>query len=210
MRPRFSCANTLSERLLGPGWSYEHSLTARWDRFSGTSWFALRPWRLCSTLSVDHRVNGRRLWQFVRHWLLAGHITLVVMTLLVWLQSAVFQTRPVSLAGGGRLLVRVMLEDPWPLIGVALCPYLPHTPPYPLSSEVKGLIAGLAALALIPTLLMPAWMAILGDTFAAARVRRIHLLRGLAYSLPGAVVFLASGRARWCCSSSFAPSSATT
>jgi hypothetical protein len=97
---------------------------------------------------------------------------------------------PAALSTGVARLIRAALEEPGPLLRLALFPYLPPSPPSPLYRSVEPAFAVLAALALLPTLLMPAWMLILGDTFASARVRRVHLVRGLAYSLPGAIAFL--------------------
>lgn len=185
----FSCANVLSERLLGPAWSYEHTLIARRDRFWGTTWFALRPWQLCETLSVDHRVNVGRVIRFAIVWLITAHAALIGVTLVFWLLQAA-ASRPMGLSDGAALLGRSLSEEPGTLVRLILFPYVPPSPPYPLSGEFNVAIVVLAALALIPTLLMPGWMIILGDTFAAARVRRVHLARGLAYSLPGAVVFV--------------------
>jgi len=44
----------------------------------------------------------------------------------------------------------------------------------------------------VPTFFMSAWMMLLGTSLRMARVRKLQLLRGLAYSLPCAAAYIAA------------------
>src|SRR5205814_2125957 len=74
----FSCTNVMSPRLIGPAWSYEHTLAPRAGRFWATTWAALRPWALCRDLSVEHVVRGGRLLRFGACWLGLVHVATVM------------------------------------------------------------------------------------------------------------------------------------
>jgi hypothetical protein len=178
----FSCGNVLSPRLLGPGWSYEHTLEPRADRFWRTSWAALWPWSLTSQLSVDHAIRPRRAARFAVRWLLGMHLVMLVVTGASWLMD-----NSMGLGWLDHWLGTVFL-DPGPLLGWFVAPYAHEVMvPTGRGTSVRFPVLPPFLISMALTLLMPAWMAILGDTFAAAKVRRIHLVRGLAYSIPGAV-----------------------
>ena len=53
----FWCGNVLGPRLLGPAWSYEHTLEPRTERFWRTSWAALWPWMIWRRLPQHGRVG---------------------------------------------------------------------------------------------------------------------------------------------------------
>lgn len=109
-------------------------------------------------------------------WLLLGHA--VTMSLAGGL--ALHQGDWIG-AGGGWCLWPLGSWTFWgPMVRGVLFPY-----DSAFATGEDGIVPFL--LTYLPTLLMPLWLSILGTTFARARVRRIHLLRGLAYGLPAAV-----------------------
>lgn len=177
----FDCGLALSPRLIGPPWSYEHTPEPRSDRFWRTSLWSLLPWVIWTKLRVDHQVRAARLWRFLWRWLAGVHFLLLTGTAAAWMLA--MAGRPRGLGTELWLAGESALKNPWPLLRWAVTPYA-HTAIFP-SGAIYPLFP-FFLVTYVPTALMPAWLAILGDSFRAARVRRVHLLRGLACSVPGA------------------------
>jgi hypothetical protein len=170
----FRTPHVLSPKMLGPGWSFEHGprvLAGRWLR---TSVAALSPGKLCRELRVDHRLRVSRLVLFVAVWFLIVHGCSMAMAVA----SLGVSPRFGGWSGDLDEVLRAVLLPYTVTLEIPVGPFTStELPLYPVFILVG-----------VPTLLMPLWMTILGATFSHARVRRVHLLRGLAYTAPGAVL----------------------
>jgi hypothetical protein len=178
----FECGNVLSARCLGPAWSFEHGVRRSWGRWRATSRASLNPWRLTRELRIDHQVRPRRLLAFAAVWIGAGWVLLGVGRFVFQYGPGPWTAPPPGYTGQS-----LWLEwDCWaPRLGALLWPY-GHMPIAAVFGVPIGfpLYVPLIAFAL-PWAMMPLLMCILGETFQRASVRRAHLLRGAAYSLPG-------------------------
>ncbi len=190
----FDCTNVLSPRMLGPRWSFEHAPRPAAGRWLRTSLMALRPSRLCAEMRIDHAVRRVRLAQFAILWLLAVHLASVAG------RVGAFSFVRVWFGGGTSWLRQIaasLEDDRLDLLGTLLMPYAgPIQVPVGARTISDLPMFPIYLLTFIPTVCMPVWMMILGATLAKARVRRVHLLRGLAYSLPGAgfwALFICAG-----------------
>jgi hypothetical protein len=184
----FVCSRALSPRLIGPRWSYEHGFAREFGRWWATSGIALLPRRMFRDLAVDHRINAGRLVRLGVIWLLIVHIATGAVGLTMEVASGSFG------AGLGQPIAAVLLlpEFWWYALPRLLFPYgtelmLPAGPVTSMSVP----LAPVYMLIYIPTFLMPAWMLILSSSMRTARVRRIHLLRGVALSLVCAAAYAA-------------------
>jgi hypothetical protein len=178
----FSCANVLSPRFLGPHWSFEHPMRVRISRWCRTSLAALDPRRFTRELRVDHQINPSRVRCFGLSWMLIVHVAAAagVVAMVTRARSAGMWWSGSRWDAWGTYA----LDDPRLLIGGTLAMVFPYTQspghvPWPAVFLLTYPLA----------LLMPLWMCILTDSFAIARVRRAHLARGWAYSMPGAACF---------------------
>lgn len=184
----FDCGRVLSPQLLGPVWCYEHSARRSSSRWWETSAIVLNPARLCRELEVDHFVRAWRLVRFLVIWLIIAHCVLSALVMaagspqIAWAPPGVSAIlyRCGNLAFPLNLFLSALI---WPTaFDLAL--------PAGTSGYVQFPTLPLVVLVLLPWLLMPLWTVLLDATFRMARVRQIHLLRGLAYSLPGTIVWL--------------------
>jgi hypothetical protein len=187
----FDCGRVLSPQLLGPVWCYEHSAAPSTSRWWATARMSLHPPRLCRELEIDHEVNSYRLIRFAALWLAIPHLALSALLLAPGLSGT--PTYPWT---------ESLREACWDFI----YPVSAYLPPllapwgYSLGVPVGSIFGGtvyqeiplsvIAALVYIPVVLMPLWTVLLDSTFRLARVRRLHLLRAFAYSLPGAALWM--------------------
>jgi hypothetical protein len=150
----------LDPTLRGPRWSFEHG--PRWSlrRFAATALRALRPRLLFGQLVMLDDIVLRRLMWF------AG-MSLLLTAVLLHVANVVLNVYWWFVHGWG-----------W---GSLLWPY-----------EPKLLVAYGFALMLIylPQVALVLLLGILDETLARARVRKVHLVRGLCYSLPAAALVL--------------------
>jgi hypothetical protein len=164
----FAWGDVLSTRFLGPNWSYEHAVRPSAARWLRTLWRSLLPWTLWSRLGLAHAIQLPRLAGLAFGAFLLVHVSAVVLAMYSYSvqDPAWWLARDLA----RQVLVRVI----WPYGAevwfgtVVLDPFL-----------VPQLIA-----VLLPAALMPAGMLVLAQSFRMARMRRIHLLRGLCYSAP--------------------------
>lgn len=181
----FDCGRALGANLLGPRWSYEHGLRRSARRWWATSFVVPRPFKLCRELGVDHEVRAARLVRFALLWLLGLHLFAFAITFGFSMASGIGLP-----SGGWRYAFD---RGPfWEMVGRYLIfPYRGQMAiPTGVSSSVHVPIGPLFLIVYLPTLLMPAWMMLLGASLRMARVRKVHLVRGLAYALPGAAAWL--------------------
>lgn len=182
----FDCSRALSPRVIGPRWSYEHGFTREASRWRFTSYVAVLPRKLFGELAVDHRVNAPRLVWFTILWLALIHVTTAVLSLGVMLNVL---RGPAGMPG---MLGSYWYEDDF--LSFALTQLvLPYTGVLRMpigASFIQIPLLPLFILVYVPTFLMPAWLMLLGTSLRMARVRKVHLLRGVAYSVPCAALCL--------------------
>lgn len=181
----FECSRALSPHLIGPRWSYEHGFRPEVKRWWATSLMSLLPRKMFGDLAVDHRINPRRLVRFVVVWLLAAHIA----TATVSLASAYFEgtLMPVFRGAGVSLDWSFSAE----LLRRFAFPYFYQLsiPSGPRSWSRVPLMP-LFLIVYVPTFFMSVWMLLLGTSLRMARVRKLQLLRGFAFSLPCAAAYI--------------------
>jgi hypothetical protein len=176
-------------RHRGPEWSFEHSQGVRRSLWWRTSLVALRPWRLFAELRMHHVVRVRRLAVFALVWLAAVHIITSAANLVLAYEGFA------ALSKGGTRWGTVHWFDPRArgeqfalgLVRAVALPWL-EEPMFRAGSQTSDGVGWLPMfmLTIVPALIMPLWMMIFGTTMSRARVRRVHILRGLAYTVPGA------------------------
>jgi hypothetical protein len=150
---------------------------------------AVNPWRLCRELGVDHEVRPWRLVRFIAWWLAALHLVAFMAT--YGLSSILFFGPGGSSYSIRSLGIAVQQEFLAALGRHLLFPYAGQMNlPTGAMSSVRIPLAPVFMLVYLPVILMPAWMLLLGTSLRTARVRKVHLLRGLAYSIPGAAGWL--------------------
>jgi hypothetical protein len=185
----FDCGRVLSAQLFGPMWSYEHSAQRSAARWWATGTTTLNPWRMCRELEVDHVIRPGRLVWFTIQWLIICHFLLAAIVMFLGNSPGrVFAPPGISSV----LKACDELPDPlnrWaqPLVFPAGCDIRIGTGAFWASTSIP--IMPIVALVFMPWVLMPLWTVLLDATFRIARVRRVHLLRALAYSLPGAATW---------------------
>jgi hypothetical protein len=181
----FDCGNVLSQGVLGPAWSFEHARRRRLRAWWATSHKALRIWPLVDGLRVDHALRPRRLLRFVGMWLLVGWLFASVLVFVVspnrgwWgggMGDGLGKYEPFDV-GEWLNMVR---EVAWPYGEV----YIPTGP----GASLNFTFAPLLLVIYMPVLAVPLGMLVFSTTFATARLRQILLLRGLACSVPAAVI----------------------
>jgi hypothetical protein len=180
----FQCSRALSPRLIGPRWSYEHGYLRESVRWRMSSYVAVLPQKLFRELAVDHRVNAQRLVRFALVWAAAIHLsTAAVVTGFMF----------ISMGGMAGMAMYRFENGFW--VFALKCLLLPYAGELYIqtgpTTSIHVPLLPLFLLVYIPTLLMPAWAMILGTSLRLARVRKVHLLRGLAYALPCAAMYLA-------------------
>lgn len=158
-----------------------------------TTWVVLNPWRLCRELEVDHPLRSWRLARFSVTWMLIAHMIAVGlllsaaavvhsaiqppgMELIYDIQVHYLDWLPDQIHWSVPFVLMPLAWEFQPRFGTIFSPSIPLLP-------VVSLVLG-------PAVLMPLWTALLGPTFRLARVRRVHLLRGFALCLPGAVAWM--------------------
>lgn len=169
----FWWGDVLNPALTVARWSFEHAASKLPRRFALTTAVALAPWALWSKLRLEQPIRPLRLVMMVIGWLLLTHLALGAAQAIVTYQG--------MLASG---LTRAPVEAMAMSIEPLLWPYpsrywsgltwggLHLESPVTAAMAVWLLVVALAPLTL---LLMP-------DSFRQARVRRIHIVRGAAYS----------------------------
>lgn len=186
---RIDVANVMSPVNLGPVWSFEHrGRGGFWRRWAGTSLTTLRPGRFCRELRIDHRVNPRRLIIFAFLWLTLVH--------LFYTGTAVYGLGTFGRFNGWLTTWGIDLNMPEARKALALAVLAPYAgevrySPRPNSSTSVHIFP-VFLITYIPAFLMPLWMLALGTTLKAARVKAIHLFRGMVYTVP-AMALLAIG-----------------
>lgn len=138
-------------------------------------WLAARPrgpWREPRAIRIEHTIRHNRLLQILVLAYALLHLSMILVAVGGMLISDPFWWNEVSW----------IIERP----GEAL-----RTAAWPYSTDGSGNIGGLLEISFIWLLgtwfFMPLLMLILGESFRRVRVRRIHLLRGVAYSMPAAL-----------------------
>lgn len=157
----FECRRVLGSWYAPPRWSFEHALRLRPGAFTGTSQLSLFPQRLFAGLHLEHPIRPLRLVLFMAAWAVLVHLALI----------------------GGRLYADSGWW-PWSLREWLMLLAFPYFGGFSVLNLTVVVLAMIAA----PYLAMPLLMLTLGDTLSQAHVRRIHMLRGLAYSLPSAIL----------------------
>lgn len=167
----------LSPRLSAPAWSFEHGGGGAFTRLRRAWARALNPARLWSELRVSHPIRIDRL---------------VVFCLLVLLGVQVVTVAFCSF-GWGIVGARGISRTPWSGLAdfeslammrfgffVAL-PYVPKI----IFGAAPGLTFATSSfwLVMLPVLFVPAGFLVLRSSFRTCRVRSVHLLRGLVYSM---------------------------
>jgi hypothetical protein len=155
----------LDPTLRGPRWSFEHG--PRWSlrRFAATALRALLPRLLFGQFVMSDDIVLRRLMWFAAMSLLMMavllHVAKVVLNVYWWFVNG---------WGWG-----------WGLSRSLFWPY-----------RQRDLFTYSSALVLIylPQVALVLLLGILDETLARARVRKVHLVRGLCYSLPAAALVL--------------------
>ncbi len=171
----FGWRDVLGGRFFGPNWSFEHGARARVGRWCGTAWRALVPRVMWRRLALAHRVRLGRLVLFAAVVLVVGlHVPAVAA--VVWLK-----VRDGSWSW----------YDPHYDVGfggdVVPCCLWPYGVPVRIGGDsFPAFMMPFLVLVLLPATLMAVSMLVFGQTFRRTRVRRVHIARGLAYSLPGA------------------------
>jgi hypothetical protein len=139
-------------------------------------------------MEVDHFVKPWRLIRFLFVWLAIGHFTLS--GIVIATGAGAWSWAPpgtTDFLDWCRALPRPSDTKLFALIW-----------PTAFAFSVQGSWRGLPmvvpplpilALVMLPWILMPLWTVPLDATFRLAKVRQVHLLRGLAYSLPGTLAW---------------------
>ncbi|HZW09318.1 MAG TPA: hypothetical protein VFF69_05385 [Phycisphaerales bacterium] len=189
----FAWADVVSERLRPPAWSFEHART-QWMLRVARGWFAsLRPGYCWSGLRLEHRIRRARLCIALvllvgLAWVVLGVSTALMMAAESWI------ARP---AGGGMFATR---PEGWEILAVAwreyrrelFVPFLSIESP-PLLIRAGPLVAAWMAALAVATAVMPLAFLLLPQTLRRTRVRRAHLLRAAAYTIPGPTILLVFG-----------------
>jgi len=151
---------------------------------------SLWPWRLCRELWVDHRLRVGRVLRFGLIWALVIHLSAFALTL----GSAVMtgSNIPVVYRMGSWQYPDLWNPEFWMQAGRMLAfPYaFDMIIPRGFASSVRPPLGPIFLLIFGPALLMPMWMTLLGSSMQIARVRPVHLLRGLCLSLPSAAAWV--------------------
>jgi hypothetical protein len=177
-------ANVISQINRGPVWSFEHRGGRFWRRWAGTSLRTFRPGRFCRELRIDHRVNARRLILFALIWLLLVH--------LFYAAIAVYGLGTFGKFNGWLATWGIDLTMPEAkkaLTLAVLAPYAGEIRYSPRPNSTTSMhIFPVFLITYIPAALMPLWMLALGTTLKAARVKAVHLFRGMVYTVPAAAL----------------------
>lgn len=155
-------------------WFFEHARGRLAGRWLGTAIRSLAPWWFWRTLALHHAIFGVRLLGFIATLVVAGYLLLCIAsgTVNFLLASRGDQWVP-SFAVAGSELESGM----WAAL---LAPAF-------LSAIGAEEVFGLFFPVLWSALMALAYL-LLGESLGKARVRRAHLGRGLAYTLPAAAV----------------------
>ena len=195
----FAWRDLLNPALAFPPWSFEH-----WRRLSPFKWCATNrrtwnPFRFFRIMRIEFPVAAGRLVLSIIAVLFLTHLTIAAAT--AW---RVYRTASVSTTWTPPTFIngRVVPSRPTTTIlpmrtvfqfysgaiaDAAIWPYRPYLLLRSASSVVGGAepLAGLWALFIATfALTIPPAFLVLGESFRRCRVRFVHLLRGLAYSLP--------------------------
>lgn len=177
-------ANVISEVNRGPAWSFEHQKGRFWRRWAGTSLRTFRPGRFCRELRIDHRIRVGRLIVFTLLWLALVH--------LVYAGIAVYGLGTFGLFNGWTAGWGIDLDLPGVRRMLALNVLVPYASEFrysPRPNTYTSLhVFPVFLITYIPAALMPLWMLVLGTTLKAARVRAVHLFRGMVYTVPAAAM----------------------
>lgn len=164
-------------------WLFEHAPGRLAGRWLGTAVRTLAPWRFWRTLALHHAIFGARLLGFIATLAVAGYLLLCTAsgTVNFLLASRGEQWRPSFAVGGGELESAMWAALLAPAFLSALG-----------AEEVLGLF-----FPVLWSALMAMAYLLLGESLGRARVRRVHLVRGLAYTLPAAAVPTSLMLAAW-------------
>ncbi len=164
----FPWSDVLGARFLGPRWSYEHGLHPSLGRWFATLARSLLPRRMWTELTLATAVRRARLVQFAVVLPIVAHI----------LYAA--------------LVISRLAADPWvklSRIDWLLAAVFPYSREVEIAKVEVGGGSIAALLCIFPvTLLIPLPMFVLRQTLTKCRVRPVHLLRGLCYSIPSATL----------------------
>jgi len=183
----FDCTRALSPRLIGPRWSYEHGFQRETRRWWATSLASMLPRRMFRSLSADHRIHRGRLIRLIVLWILLTHLGAAVACATLEELSG----WGVGAGAGGWYI----LADPefWRYHAMTfLFPYARDfvVPVGPMST-VHIPCGPTFLLFFGPTFLMPVWLLLLGRSLRRAKVKNLHLVRGLALAVPCAAFYCA-------------------
>lgn len=152
-------------------WLIEGGERLGWRRIVAASLMSFRPRRLWRELDLAFPIRPRRLRAFALLWLLTGHLAAaaLVMIPVMWVNWAA----PLDRIGWLRAIV---------------CPYLSELHFDLGRTSFSGPMAPMYLMTYIPVAVMPVTLLIFFRSISKIRVRKAHLWRGLAYSVPLAVV----------------------
>ncbi|MCC6677126.1 MAG: hypothetical protein IT436_08275 [Phycisphaerales bacterium] len=167
----FEWREILDPDFAGPGWSFEHGHRRRISRYFATLARVIHPARAWRELQLSTSLRPARLAAFAFLTLVLSHLAIA----LVILASRAATPQLARLIP--RQAPRILL---WPY-GEGRAQSLLDGMPFGVPSLL--ITAGL-------TLSMPAGLLLLGETLHRHSVRPRHLLRGAAYSLPLAGLWL--------------------
>ncbi len=186
-----------------PRWSYEHARLMSPIRWAGTMKRALWPPGFWASLRLEHRVRVGRLLASIVAVLLLVHVTVAgtaVWQLYMAGAAALPSTRgtfvlpnPPRRVQQHPTVMRIFGES---IVDAALWPYRPRLYLYgpggsPMWGGVASPVLGVWALFIAGfwVAVAPGFLA-LGETMRRCRVRKAHLVRGVAYSMAGPLLVL--------------------
>lgn len=182
----FDCTRALSPRLIGPRWSYEHGFQREVRRWWATSLLSLLPRRMFHALSADHRIHRSRLVRLIVIWIVITHFGAAAACVTL---EELAGWRPARL-GGWYVLIEPEFwryhakTFAFPYVQDLVIPVGPMSSMHVPCGPTFLLFFG-------PTFLMPAWLLLLGQSLRRAKVRNLHLVRGLALATPCAALYCA-------------------
>jgi hypothetical protein len=165
----FEWGDMLDPRRIGPRWSYEHGGWSAGRRWVLTSARAVAPGALWRELEVAHEIRRGRLCVFMAWWLVVLATGYVAVLPVVTVLAAPPWMRPSNWVEWVEVFTWVLKEEL-------------------ISAEGLSAAGSVMLLGFVPPLLMALWMSVLDSPLRMARIRKVHLLRGVAYSTPGAVM----------------------
>lgn len=152
-------------------WSAESGDRLAFSRFVRASLMAFRPRSLWRGLDLTFPIRPRRLRVFALIWLLIGH--LVAIALVTVPVMSVSWAAPLGRAGWVRAII---------------CPYCSEMQMGLGNTAFSSPMAPMYLYTHLPVAVMPVTLLIFYASISRIRVRKSHVWRALAYSIPLAVV----------------------